>query len=137
MALLLAGLPSTLSKGRAPEGGGFDDPTGASSGAGRSANRFVPSRILLKFRASTSDEHPRRLLAAYGARTGFPGIDVHVVELPATAIEEHFVQTIQAFPEVEFAELDRILQPAVMNPNDPRYGSEWLDPDTCLIISRL
>src|SRR5215218_9294836 len=116
-ALLIVGL-TCLRTGRAQESGS-DHSGPAVSQAGRPADGFVPGRILLKFRAGTSDAHARGLLAAYGARSArrIPGIDVHVVELPPSAVEEHFAQTFSAFPEVEFAELDRVLQPAA-TPND-------------------
>jgi len=36
------------------------------------------------------------------------------------------VQSFQAQPEMEFAELDRIVEPAGVIPNDPWYaGGEW------------
>jgi thermitase len=126
-ALLIIG--STWSRtGRAQEGGSSNnEPAVSPAGEGRHAESFVPGRILLKFRAGTSDAHARGLLASYGARTAsrISGIDVHVVELPQTAVEEHFVQTFSAIQEVEFAELDRILAPEEMTPNDPYYSNQW------------
>jgi hypothetical protein len=105
-----------------------DEPTFSQPWSSRPAESFVPGRILLKFRAGTSEAHARGLLASYGARTAnrIPGLDVHVVELPPTAIEEHFIQSFRGFPEVEFAELDRLVEPAQMTPNDPWYvNTEW------------
>jgi len=125
-ALLFVGL-TCLRTGRAQEvGSAHNGQTFSQAGAGRPAESFVPGRILLKFRAGTSDARARSLLAAYGARAAgrIPDIDVHIVELPPSAVEEHFAQTFSAFPEVEFAELDHIVQPD-MTPDDPDYGSQW------------
>src|SRR5215218_7258681 len=118
-ALLIVGL-TCLRTGRAQESGS-DHSGPAVSQAGRPADRFVPGRILLKFRAGTSDARARGLLASYGARAAsrIPGIDVHVVNLPESAIEGHFVQAFSALPEVEFAELDRVVPAEQLVPNDP------------------
>ena len=127
-ALLIVGL-TWLRTGRAQEGGSSSNqPAVSRAGVGRPTGSFVPGRILLKFRAGTSDAHARGLLASYGARTAnkLSGIDVRVVELPPSAVEEHFVQTFSAFPEVEFAELDRVVEPSDVTPNDPWFANwEW------------
>src|SRR5215207_6482293 len=127
-ALLVCG-STWLRAGNAQENGSNrDEPTVSQAGLSQPAESFVPGRILLKFRAGTSEAHARGLLASYGARTAsrIPGIDVHAVELPPTAVEEHFVQSFRAFPEVEFAELDQVVEPAQMTPNDPWYANwEW------------
>ncbi|HEV8484186.1 MAG TPA: peptidase S8, partial [Blastocatellia bacterium] len=67
------------------------------------------------------------LIAQSGARdTGeIPGIGVHILELPANANEEAFAEAFKSQPEVEFAELDHIVAPDAMTPNDPSYPSEW------------
>jgi subtilisin family serine protease len=54
------------------------------------------------------------------------GTGVHIVELPAGADEQTFVEAFQSRQEVEFAELDRIVPPADVIPNDPWYANwEW------------
>src|SRR5215471_1160774 len=67
---------------------------------------FVPGRLLVQFRPGISQAR------------------VHILELPATASEEAFANAFRARPEVVFAELDRILPPALI-PNDPDYGTQW------------
>jgi thermitase len=93
-----------------------------------SFERFVPNRILVKFHDGILPDHARNVIAALGARDAdeIPGIGVHILDLPSQADERAFVSAFQRRAEVEFAELDRILQPADVTPNDPWYaGGEW------------
>jgi subtilisin family serine protease len=87
---------------------------------------YVSGRILVKFRAGIEAAHAQQMIAAHGARDAaeIPEIGVHIVELPEQASETAFVSAFAAQPEVEFAELDAKVAPAV-NPNDPLFGSEW------------
>jgi len=64
---------------------------------------------------------------AEGAREEreIPGSGVRVVELAAGTDEEAFLKALQQEPDVEFAELDELIPPAEMTPNDPSYGSQW------------
>jgi subtilisin family serine protease len=90
--------------------------------------RFVPGRVLVKFRQQTETFLRRDVLAEFGARQvgEIPGIGVQIVELPEGVSEADFVQTFKAMPDVEFAELDQILSPADMTPNDPWYANwQW------------
>jgi len=51
---------------------------------------------------------------------------VLVLNLPDQADEAGFANAMAARPDVEFAELDRIVKPADITPNDPWFGSwEW------------
>ena len=89
---------------------------------------FVPGRILVQFRPETTKSRGRRLIAQAGAiDTGeIPGIGVHIVELPTGADEEAFVHAFKLQSEVDSAELDRIVAPADVIPNDPWYaGWQW------------
>jgi subtilisin family serine protease len=71
--------------------------------------------------------HARNIIAALGARDAdeIPGLGVHILDLPYQAGEHAFVQAFQARSEVEFAELDRIMEPADLTPNDPWYVDQW------------
>jgi thermitase len=89
---------------------------------------FVPGRVLVKFRSSIGLDHARQIVAALGARDAdeLPQIGVFVLDLPEQADEEAFANALQQRPDVEFAELDRIVKPAEVVPNDPWYaGAEW------------
>jgi len=54
-----------------------------------------------------------------------PNIGVDVIDLPEGAAEEQIVDLFNGMLEVEFAELDQIVKPAQMTPNDPMYSDEW------------
>lgn len=103
-------------------------PTLPDDGPSVSQLDFVRGRILVKFHSHIVPDHARQIIAALGARNAdeIPGIGVHILELPSQASENAFVQAFQSRPEVEFAELDRVLSPATVTPNDPWYANtEW------------
>jgi subtilisin family serine protease len=89
--------------------------------------QFVPGRVLVKFRDHIMSDHARNIIAALGARDAdeMPSIGVHILDLPEQADEAGFAQAMAHRPEVEFAELDRILSPDEMTPNDPWYVNQW------------
>lgn len=92
------------------------------------APEFVRGRVLVQFRANTLAIKRRNLVAEAGGRdTGvLPSTGVHVIELPEGADEPAMVTALQSRPEVEFAELDRVVPPAEVIPNDPWYTNwEW------------
>lgn len=91
------------------------------------SQEFVAGRVLVKFRSNIGRDHARQIIAALGARDAneIEGIGVHIIELPIQASEQAFVQAFMNRPEIQFAELDHILEPAQMIPNDPFY----LDPN--------
>jgi len=47
------------------------------------------------------------------------------VELPPQANEQAVAHALQQLPQVEFAELDELLTPQGLTPNDPMLGYEW------------
>src|SRR5450759_4307990 len=88
------------------------------------ANRaIVPGRLLVKFHDDVTPEKIQEILRSFGARSErqIPGIGVHVVALPSGATELTFEATFKQLPEVEFAEVDRYLQPQSITPNDYYY----------------
>lgn len=86
---------------------------------------FVPGRVLVKFRSNVGLDHARQIVASLGAREAdtLPGTGVMVLDLPEQADEAAFAHALTLRPDVEFAELDRILKPAEMTPNDPWYAN--------------
>jgi subtilisin family serine protease len=96
-------------------------------GKGRTESPFVPHRVLVRFHRGVSDRRIDGILAATGALESkeIANTGVRVVELPAGADEEFFLEAFKAQPDVSFAELDRILAPATVIPNDPSYSSQW------------
>jgi thermitase len=88
--------------------------------------QFVAGRVLVKFHDNILPDQARNMIAALGARDAdeIPHIGVHILDLPYQASETAFAQAFQARPEVEFAELDRLLSVQQMIPNDPLYASD-------------
>lgn len=91
------------------------------------SNQFMRGRVLVKFHDHIEAQQARQVIAALGARDAdeISEIGVHVLDLPYQANEQAFVHAFQARPEVEFAELDRILLPDEVTPNDPWYIDQW------------
>jgi thermitase len=88
---------------------------------------FVPGRVLVQFRPETLSLRTADVIAAAGASDAgeIAGTGVHIVELPENADEDAFVRAFKARPEVESAELDRLIPPSEVIPNDPWYPNEW------------
>jgi hypothetical protein len=91
--------------------------------------RFVKGHILVKFKDGVSEDRARDLMTEQGARTSsvLPQLGVHLVKLPPNVDEEVWVEAIKGLEEVEFVELDSILKPAALTPNDPTWtmGTQW------------
>lgn len=93
-----------------------------------SQQAFVPNRVLVKFKSDIGLDHARQIVAALGVRDAdeLPATQVMVLQLPEQADEAGFAHALAQRPDVEFAELDRIIAPADLAPNDPWFGSwEW------------
>src|SRR6185503_9912354 len=87
---------------------------------------FVPGRVLVKFRSNVGLDHARQIVAALGVREDgiLPATGVLVLDLPEQADEAAFANALASRPDVEFAELDRIVRPADITPNDPWF-TNW------------
>jgi len=87
----------------------------------------VPGRLLVKFRAGTSPDSARGVLAAFRVREDreIPQTGVKVLSLPPNASETALESAFRGRSEVEFAEVDRILPPDSVTPNDPLYSGQW------------
>ncbi|MEW6207196.1 MAG: S8 family serine peptidase [Acidobacteriota bacterium] len=88
---------------------------------------FVRHRVLVRFRSDVSEDQVFETMRASGAlrKKEISGLGIVAIELPEDVDEEAYVQEMRSRADVEFAELDRILPPADMNPNDPMYSSQW------------
>lgn len=93
------------------------------------SGQHARGRILVGFRAGVSDAQVNSALATVGGRSQkqIGGLPVHVVGLPArgNGNEAAYVQALKNHPLVEFAELDEIVPPADVTPNDPLFSNEW------------
>ena len=93
-----------------------------------SPERFVPGRVLVKFRNNIGLDHARQIVASLGVRAAdeLPATGVFVLALPEQVDEAALTHALAVRDDVEFAELDRIMSPADITPNDPWFGSwEW------------
>src|ERR1051326_1226933 len=89
---------------------------------------FVPGRVLVKFRSDVGLDHARQIVAALGVRAAdeLPATKVLMLDLPEQADEAAFAHALAQRADVEFAELDRVVTPEDVTPNDPWFGSwEW------------
>jgi thermitase len=99
-------------------------------GSGGNQPSFVPGRILVKFKDGVADGQARLLLAGRGGLSinVIPQINVHVVQLPPNADEQAEANAFKGLNEVEFAEVDAILRPQAVTPNDDYYYVQWALP---------
>ena len=80
--------------------------------------------------APAGDHRMRELSAAAGVALRYVremSGDAHVLRLPArlpVPQVEGIARRVAALPDVEYAEPDRIMFPA-LTPNDPQYGNQW------------
>ena len=88
--------------------------------------RYVPGRILVKFRDFVSDWLADRQIEAYPVRTGFrlPGIKAYVLTLEEGMSVEEAVAAWSQNPQVEYAEPDFIAS-AQMTPNDTFFSYQY------------
>ncbi len=92
------------------------------------AGSFVPGRVLVRFRPDILAIGVPDSIIEAGARDKgeLDGTGVHVLEMPIDGDEEAMVRALQSRSDVEFAELDRLISPAEVIPNDPWYRNwEW------------
>src|SRR5215212_3448002 len=91
----------------------------------REEEPFVPGRVLVKFRSHVGLDQARQIIAALGVREDglLPATGVLVLDLPDQVDEAGFANALASRPDVEFAELDRIVKPAETTPNDPWYAN--------------
>jgi thermitase len=87
----------------------------------------VPGRVLVKFRKGTSGDSVDGVMRMTGLRSSavISNIGVHLMNIPETGRDEDYVQILRGSPDVEFAELDKIVSPSEIIPNDALYGEEW------------
>src|SRR5439155_10909221 len=92
-------------------------------GQGSVEPQHVPGRVLVKFRSDVSEERGRAILERNGVKSHhlISEIGVYVVELPPFANEAAAARALREQGEVEFAELDRMVAPSTISPNDPYF----------------
>jgi thermitase len=125
-ALAMLALLCTIFLGTAASAQG-SQPRHWYEGLGPEPPPFVPGRILVQFRADVPAQQVRNLIAAARAQWlgEIPQIGVHVLQLPPSASEAAVARAFGQRPEVVFAELDEILAPGEVKPNDYYYSRQW------------
>lgn len=89
------------------------------------SQEFAKGRILVETREGLSAQEFAKILAPHGGRPSRVGqSNLHIVHLPANAVEKDVVEKLSRHPHLKFAEVDRRLK-STFTPNDPYLGSEW------------
>jgi hypothetical protein len=96
------------------------------TGMNMKGERFARGRILVAPKATLSDTQFESVVGKHGAhmKKRIQMSKLRVVEV-GHGQEELMVQALAADPSVAFAELDRLVKPGSVTPNDPKYPSAW------------
>jgi subtilisin family serine protease len=96
-----------------------------STGVGIAIAQYASGRILVDPRPGANDANFHAALRAHGASSmgRLYGMSVHMVGVPEGA-EERVAAALARNPNVRFAELDRVMEPAAVF-NDPYLGNQW------------
>jgi thermitase len=88
---------------------------------------YVPGRVLVHFKENTAEADAQTAVASTDGNIEsiVPGLNLHLLSIPAGKSESDAVRKLKQNPHVEFAELDRILPPSDLIPNDYFYPNEW------------
>ncbi len=95
-------------------------------GFAQSRPSHVPGRLLVKFKKGVGPAQAQRVTGEFRARDDgeLASLGIRVLSLPPDADDHASEKAFRKRGEVEFAELDRYVEPAV-TPNDPSYSSQW------------
>jgi thermitase len=85
----------------------------------------VPGRLLVQFKAGVPDSRANGVLSSLQSwsTAQIAEIGVHIVQLPPGADENAFANAFRGRSEVAFAELDQLVPPADITPNDPWFAN--------------
>ena len=89
--------------------------------------KYAKGRILVKPKVGLEDSKFNRILNEHNGRSKgkVRNLNVHIVELPVQANEMAVINVLNRKPEIEFAELDELVEPIEYTPNDPEYSNAW------------
>ena len=96
------------------------------SAAQPSEKHWVKGQVLVHPNAGLSEEEFANVLKPHKGKKlrKIPSLNVHVIEVPEQA-EEAVAKALAHNPHVKFAEVNAIIEPSALNPNDPSYPSQW------------
>ena len=88
--------------------------------------RFAEGRILVQPRAGLPEDRFLQIIEQAGGRAGemLQGLDVRVVEVAPKA-EAAVALALSRRRDIQFAEVDRLVELSEITPNDPQYSSAW------------
>ena len=92
----------------------------------QSSPQWAKGRVLVQPRAGLTDVELDKVLKVHGGRSKqkIPGLNVHIVELPANANEMAVAQLLARHPHIKSAELDWLVAPSQLT-NDTYFASAW------------
>ena len=85
------------------------------------------NRVLVQPRAGLPRTQLQGILGQYGGKSSriLAEINLHIVELPYEANEVAVASALSHHPQIQFAELDRLVPPEDLIPNDPHFENAW------------
>jgi len=87
--------------------------------------KFVPDRLLIKFKKDVTNSQQNKLLDDNGGSVlaEIKALDIKLIKVPAHALEK--IQAAFAKNNaVEYVEKDYLFEPAII-PNDPNFANQW------------
>ncbi len=94
--------------------------------AGQHHDRYATGRIIVKPRNSVSATQFGAVLGRHGAldHSRLHATNSHIVDVPPGQ-EQSMVQELATEPNIEYAEVDRLVKINITTANDTYYSSEW------------
>lgn len=87
--------------------------------------KFVPDRLLIKFKKDVTNSQQNKLLIDNGGSVlaEIKALDIKLIKVPAHALEK-IQASFAKNNAVEYVEKDYLFEPAII-PNDPNFANQW------------
>ncbi|MDH5575943.1 MAG: S8 family serine peptidase [Nitrospirota bacterium] len=88
--------------------------------------QWVKGQVLVHPNPGLSEDEFSQILNRHKGKKlrKIPSLNVHVIEVPEQA-EEAVANALSHNPHVKFAEVNEIIEPSALIPNDPSFPSQW------------
>lgn len=105
---------------------GFTLPVAMDAQAGSRSERYAAGHIIVKPRDTVGEAQFDAAIARHGgkSKSRLQSTRMHIVTV-SQGSEESMVQALALDPDVEFAELDRLVAPEVTSANDTYFSNAW------------